>query len=169
MSGDRQTLDQQRAEGKRQCKAINTWNLANLGVTANARLVRVTHQRWGWSYKIVSDLTAPAPDRKPERKVRTKPGRQPPHSFDDIFKAVEQVTGINRKDILARVQQDHIRAARFIVYTLARDRGISFSAIGRACQRNHTTIIDAVARAEGHLPGNPDLAAKLEQARRAAP
>lgn len=57
-----------------------------------------------------------------------------------------RVFGVERRDILGSSRVDEVCRARWAVWTELVDRGFSLASIGRAFDRDHTTIRSAVRR-----------------------
>jgi chromosomal replication initiation ATPase DnaA len=55
-----------------------------------------------------------------------------------------------------------VTVARFAVYKAMRIRGWSFSQIGQLMNRDHTTVMHGVTRAEYYIEKDPDYAAKVQ-------
>lgn len=82
-------------------------------------------------------------------------GESPPVLRPHVKAIVDRVateTGIPVSDIMGRKKTAAIIEARFRCYAEANDAGFSYSAIGRAMKRDHTTVM---AGAERHRAMRP--------------
>jgi chromosomal replication initiation ATPase DnaA len=64
-----------------------------------------------------------------------------------IVDAVAEATGIQARFLYGHGRTARVAEARQLIYYLAHKKGINYSAIGRAMNRDHTTVIHGI-RAE---------------------
>lgn len=79
----------------------------------------------------------------------------------DIIDRVSQEFKVHRRDILGRAKYNFILPARFGLCKILRERGLSYSQIGRVLDRDHTTVIYAVRRAEYMMERDKAYADKI--------
>lgn len=83
--------------------------------------------------------------------------------IDEIIAKVSELFKVHRRDILGRAKFDFILPARFALCKILHDRGMSYASIGRVMDRDHTTVIHAVRRAEYTMQRDPEYAAKINE------
>jgi len=81
----------------------------------------------------------------------------------DIIQMVSDEFKVHRRDILGRAKYDFILPARFALCKILRERDLSYSQIGRVLDRDHTTVIHAVRRAEYTMERDPAYAEKINR------
>lgn len=69
-------------------------------------------------------------------------------AYADIYNAVADTWGITVFALLSERRTQRLARPRFALCRLLRERGLSTPVIGRMIRRDHTTIIDALKRAE---------------------
>lgn len=84
----------------------------------------------------------------------------------DPLEAVAQITGVSPEDIIGRARKRHITRARHMAFCLIRETtDLSYPAIGRAYDRDHSTIMHAVETARSLQKEDKLFAQQLEAAR----
>lgn len=63
---------------------------------------------------------------------------------DMVIKDVSDLTGYSRSDILGRARPAELARARFLVYICLTRLGMSYTAAGRWCKRDHGSVINGV-------------------------
>lgn len=66
----------------------------------------------------------------------------------ELIAKCSEMFGVHPRDLLGPARFGFLIPARFALYKAMRIRGWSFAHIGRAMNRDHTTVIHGVARAE---------------------
>lgn len=100
------------------------------------------------------ELVLSAPQR--EAPIHKAAARAADHPKFSVVIQVCQAMGVRVVDVVAGVRQRDVSVARALsMYVLRVDHGLSFSAIGRVLQVDHTTVMYACKRidrllAEGH-------------------
>lgn len=90
-------------------------------------------------------------------------GRKRIAFIGDIIEKVSEAFKVHRQDILGRAKYDFILPARFALCKILYERGMSYSQIGRVLDRDHTTIMHAVRRAEYIMERDKSYAAKINE------
>ena len=82
----------------------------------------------------------------------------------DLIKAVADEFTVDTKFLLGHSRPSFILPARFALYTVMVLRGISRARTGTLCNgRDHTTIMNGLARAQKMMEENPAYKAKIER------
>lgn len=82
----------------------------------------------------------------------------------EIIKECAYLFGLDVEELVGRSHMQHICKARFALYKAFHLRGWSYSAVGRAIGgRDHTTIINGIARAEYWMEKDPRYARRIER------
>lgn len=67
----------------------------------------------------------------------------------DIIRIVCEATGVRENEFLSQRRNRHIAEARFVAWRLMRAyTELSYPQIGRLCNRDHTTILSGVKKAD---------------------
>ncbi|MEL6478114.1 MAG: helix-turn-helix domain-containing protein [Pseudomonadota bacterium] len=74
-----------------------------------------------------------------------------------VCDAVRSMYGVTHDQLRGDGQQDHLIRARTLLAVAARRRGISNSRIGRAINRDRSTVADMIGKAEKRLGDRLDL------------
>lgn len=69
--------------------------------------------------------------------------------------------GVHYRDIMGPSRFRFVTVPRFALYKAMRMRGWSYSQIGRFMDRDHTTVMHGVTRAEYYMERDPDYTAKV--------
>lgn len=70
-------------------------------------------------------------------------------SINRVVLQVSKATGVRPDQIMGRARTKHVVRARFAAMAIARDYlGLSYPAIGRAFDRDHTSIINAMRKVD---------------------
>lgn len=84
-----------------------------------------------------------------------------------IVLQVSKATGVKPNEIMGQSRTRHVVRARFAAMVITRDYlGLSYPAIGRAFNRDHTSVINAMRKVDA-LVADADLYDMEEIARRA--
>lgn len=83
--------------------------------------------------------------------------------ISEIIDGVSAKFMVHKRDILSRCKFDFILPARFALCKVLRDRGMSYAQIGRIMDRDHTTVIHAVQRAEYMMERDPNYAKSIQE------
>lgn len=87
-----------------------------------------------------------------------------PGDVDTIVDVVARSYGLAPVDIMGTRRQSHIVAARHVAQYLARRiTGMSFPELGRAFNRDHSTIIHGWQRVDNERKRNPNIDAFLDE------
>ena len=96
-----------------------------------------------------------------QRSVKVGKVETPQEAIDSIIDDVSQRSGITKAKILSKNRKKEIVAARFAcMYLLRKEAFMTFAAIGRMFDRDHTTAIHAVRTVENLLYTNDYLMLK---------
>ena len=68
--------------------------------------------------------------------------------INEIVQQVSEFTCISVKDIMGKSRKAPIAQARFLVWFVARQQGMTLQQIARAFDRDHTTILHGIQREE---------------------
>lgn len=68
--------------------------------------------------------------------------------ISDIVQQVSDLTCISAKDIMGKSRKAPIAQARFLVWFVARQQGMTLQQIARTFDRDHTTILHGIQREE---------------------
>ena len=68
--------------------------------------------------------------------------------INEIVQQVSDFTCISVKDIMGKSRKAPIAQARFLVWFVARQQGMTLQQIARAFDRDHTTILHGIQREE---------------------
>lgn len=79
----------------------------------------------------------------------------------EIIIKCSELFKIHPRDLLGRYRFDFIMPARFALYKALRMRGWSYPEIGRKFDRDHSTVIYGVKRAEYMMLKDAEYAAKV--------
>lgn len=71
---------------------------------------------------------------------------------------VSAISGVHRRDILGDYRFGFTVDARAVIAICLRRRGVSYPVIGKALNRDHTSIINLVRTFDKRVEANPDLA-----------
>jgi chromosomal replication initiation ATPase DnaA len=69
----------------------------------------------------------------------------------NILNIASQVTGVSVEEIKGMSRMQHISEARYITFFVLHQKGMSFTAIGKAMNRHHTTVMHGCCVIEGHM------------------
>lgn len=69
-------------------------------------------------------------------------------TINEIVAQVAELTCLPAKDIMGRSRKAPIAQARFLVWFVARQQGMTLQQIARAFGRDHTTILHGIQREE---------------------
>ena len=95
------------------------------------------------------------------RSVKVQTLETPQETIDRIINDVSQRSGIKKEKILSRNRRKEIVAARFAcMYLLRKEAFMTFAAIGRVFDRDHTTAMHALSSVENLLDTNDYLMVK---------
>lgn len=68
--------------------------------------------------------------------------------INEIVQQVSEFTCISVKDIMGKSRKAPVAQARFLVWFVARQQGMTLHQIARAFERDHTTILHGIQREE---------------------
>lgn len=80
----------------------------------------------------------------------------------DYVKAAAEMFHIHPRDLVGPYRYGFLLPARFALSKALRTRGWTLPAIGRLVNRDHTTIIYQIERAEYYMERDPGYAAKIQ-------
>ncbi|MQX36848.1 helix-turn-helix domain-containing protein [Roseospira navarrensis] len=87
-------------------------------------------------------------------------------SIAAIIDATAEAWGVTRRDLLADRRAQNLAVPRQAAMTLARDLTMaSLPVIGRAFDRDHTTVLHAVRRTAERAARDPAIAARMDAVR----
>ena len=96
-----------------------------------------------------------------QRSVKVQTLETPQETIDRIINDVCQRSGIEKEKILSRSRKKEIVAARFAcMYLLRKEAFMTFAAIGRVFDRDHSTAMHALRTVENLLETNDYLMVK---------
>lgn len=98
-------------------------------------------------YNKATDLAALF--NAPNRDMRFTPAA--------IIRAAERATGFTNGELLSTSRNHALVAARWAMWRVMQEAGMSPTAIGRRCNRDHTTVIYGLPKAD------PALVEKIKQ------
>lgn len=81
---------------------------------------------------------------------------------DLILQRCEELFYVSKRDIMSPSRFGFLIPARYAVCKALHMRGWSFGRIGRLIGRNHTSVSDAVRKADIMMAADPNYAAKIE-------
>ena len=82
-------------------------------------------------------------------------------TYKDLLREASYLFKVAQRDIDSRCKYDFILPARFAVWHALRSTGSTYAQIGRWFDRDHSTIINGVRRAEVFMEQDPDYRAKV--------
>lgn len=82
--------------------------------------------------------------------------------INDVIDKASELFLVHRRDILGPYRYSFLMPARFALCKALRERGMSYPHIGRVMNRDHSTVIHAVERAEYTMERDPSYAAKIQ-------
>ena len=85
-----------------------------------------------------------------------------PSAQELVLQRCEELFCVSRRDIISTSRFGFLIPARYALCKALHMRGWSFARIGRFIGRNHTSVGDAVRKADAMMAANPDYAAKIE-------
>lgn len=80
----------------------------------------------------------------------------------DYIRAAAKMFGVHPRDITGPYRFQFILKPRFALSKALRERGWSYSEIGRLMKRDHSTIMHHIRKAEYFMERDPDYAAKIK-------
>ena len=80
----------------------------------------------------------------------------------DFVNAAAEMFCVHPRDLVSHYRFDFLMMPRFALYKALRMRGWSYPEIGRLLNRDHSTIIYGVGRAEWKMERDADYAAKVK-------
>jgi chromosomal replication initiation ATPase DnaA len=120
--------------------------------TLKARVVKRTEE-------ILNQAVEGAARRAAEWRMRdiTRRVMAEGPSLPDIFKAITEATGKSAQDMVGPRRYRHLSRPRFLTYWLMKTlrSDLSFTAIGKALNRDHTTIMHGVEKFEEQMLDPP--------------
>ena len=81
----------------------------------------------------------------------------------ELIAECSRIFDVHHRDITGPSKFRFATVPRFALYKAMRMRGLSFAQIGRFMNRDHTTIIHGVSRAERMARRDPDYADKVQR------
>lgn len=105
-------------------------------------------------------------DTRSDQWEEPEPAPVPIAVIEVVIRVIEEVSdhyGVSPEDILGRSKKRRIVDARHAAMFVARTvTGLSFPVLGRAFDRDHTTVLSAVRAVEGRARYDADLAEGLD-------
>lgn len=80
----------------------------------------------------------------------------------DFVNAAAEMFCVHPRDLVGPYRFNFLMLPRFALYKALRMRGWSFPQIGRLLNRDHSTIIYGVSRADYYMERDPGYAAKVK-------
>lgn len=80
----------------------------------------------------------------------------------EIIHQCAEVFNVHPRDLLSHSRFEFLLGPRFALYAALRQRGSTYSQIGRWLNRDHSTVIYGIRRSEWIAERNPDYAAKID-------
>lgn len=83
-------------------------------------------------------------------------------SLRDYIPVAAEAFGVPQRDITGRARYSRVRDARFALYWVGRDHlGYSFARVGRALDRDHSSVMHGYAEARARMDRDPGYAAAV--------
>ena len=82
-------------------------------------------------------------------------------TYKDLTREAAYMFRVSQRDINSRYKYDFILPARFAIWKALRDNGSTYAQIGRWFDRDHSTIINGVRRANEIMEYDHDYRAKV--------
>lgn len=80
----------------------------------------------------------------------------------DYVKAAAEMFHVHPRDLVSHYRFNFLMLPRFALYKALRLRGWSYPQIGRLLDRDHSTIIYGIQRADYYMERDPGYAAKVK-------
>lgn len=80
-----------------------------------------------------------------------------------LLNKASELFDVHKRDLNSRVRYGFIMPARFAMYKALRERGWSYPRIGKLFDKDHSTIIHGVKRAEYLMERDASYAAKIDE------
>lgn len=84
-----------------------------------------------------------------------RPAIKPKFAQRPLIERACRLFAVDMPDLLGRCRKQNLARARFALMLIYRERGVSLNEIGKAFGRDHTTVMNALARADTLCANDP--------------